>query len=144
MKEIQHEQEGFCGPIALQWVAKQEHIETTQSELARMMNTTHENGTGHNEMFCGAIAIGLKPIQVQGMRIDALAEVLPDFHVIVNWMEDLTPDGGHYSVLKEIKNGKVYLEENEMDIEEFDKRWYDFEEGNVKVEKWALIIKRGK
>jgi ABC-type bacteriocin/lantibiotic exporter with double-glycine peptidase domain len=145
MKEIlfeKHISEGFCGPSCLQFVARSEGLHFDQYQLARILGTTIENGTDHYQMFCGAITIGLQPTQVLGQPIETIAKALPDFHVIVNWMEDLTPDGGHYSVLKDVRDGIVYLEDNDKGVKDFDKRWYDFEEGNVRVDRWALIIRK--
>lgn len=53
MKEIFHEQEGFCGPAALQWVAKQERLNFTQTELAEVMRTSQKDGTSHENMVAG-------------------------------------------------------------------------------------------
>ena len=114
----------------------------SQSELATLLGTTESEGTSHSQMFNGGIKLGLEPTQVRDINIDVLKEVLPEYHVVVNWMEDLTPDGGHYSVLKDIRDGKVYLQDNEMEIEEFDKRWYDFEADGKRIDKWAMLVKR--
>jgi len=141
-EEVHHEQEGWCGPACLSFIAEQEHIDVTQSELAQLMGTSHENGTSHEQMLMGAKEIGLKPTQVLGMRIDTLAEVLPNYHVIVNWMSGSNDaDDGHYSVLKSVTENTVVLEDREMKMEDFEKKWYDIEKEG-RVNRWAMIVKR--
>jgi ABC-type bacteriocin/lantibiotic exporter with double-glycine peptidase domain len=138
-----HEEEGWCGPACLQYVARCCGIDYTQSQLARILNTSHENGTSHYQMFCGAMEIGLQPTQVLGLRIEALAEVLPQYHVIVNWMDGPNEkDDGHYSILKSVTEDMVHLEDGTMWIKDFEKNWYDIEKEG-RVNRWAMIVRRG-
>lgn len=60
--------------------------------------------------------------------------------VIVNWMDGKDElNDGHYSCLKEVGKDKVYLEDKTVDLEEFEKNWYDIEDGK-RVNRWALIV----
>ena len=137
-----HQAEGWCGPSCLQFVARNEGLFFAQDQLARILGTTHENGTDHYQMFCGAIKIGLQPTQVLGMKIETLAEVLPQYHVIVNWMDgDNEADDGHYSVLKGITEDTVILEDRILKMEDFEKKWYDIEKEG-RVNRWAMLVKR--
>jgi ABC-type bacteriocin/lantibiotic exporter with double-glycine peptidase domain len=134
--------EGWCGVEALQYIAQEEGLWFGQPELAHILGTTHESGTDHSQMFNGAMRIGLQPTQVLGQPIETIAKALPDFHVIVNWMQgENEADDGHYSRLWNVDKGVVYLHDAIMTVEEFNKKWYDFTpEG--RVDKWAMIIKR--
>ena len=140
MKEIYYEQEGWCGPSVLQWVAEQERLDFTQSRLAEVMGTTNKEGTSHPQMVEGLKHVGLKGFTLEGLRIEELGILLKDHHVIVNWMdgEDEENDG-HYSVLKEVREDKVYLEDKVINIEDFERKWYDIV-GGKRVNRWALVV----
>ncbi len=135
------EEESFCGPVCLQIVAQQEGLFYTSSQLTRITGT-NDNGTSHYQMFSGAFEIGLCPTQVQGMEIETFAKILPHYHVIVNWMSGPNDmEDGHYSVLREVKDGMVYLSDTTISITQFKKSWYDFEEER-RVDRWAIMIKK--
>lgn len=131
---------GWCGPAALQFIAKKEGISYSQAELVKLMGTTQTHGTSHEAMLQGAKDIGFRAFRMQGYHITTVAELLPLHHVIVNWMSGPNEDtDGHYSVLREIKDSSVILEDATLSIEEFTSKWYDFV-GEKKVEKWALVV----
>jgi len=139
------ERDGWCGPACLQFIAREHGIPTTQSELARIMHTSHEGGTGHYEMFCGAMEIGLQPTQTLGMMVETLAELLPNYYVVVDWMTGTNEsDDGHYDLLHKVENEKVYLNDATMTIEEFNSKWYDIESDGKRVDKWAMIVGKRK
>lgn len=137
-----HENPGWCGPACIQYVALLEGLHYTQSQLARILQTTHEDGTSHEHMISGAKFIGLKVARIEGQRIEALAEILPQYHIIVNWMDGPNDaDDGHYSILKEVKDDMVTLGDRVMKMEEFEKKWYDFEKES-RVDRWAMIVRK--
>lgn len=143
MKELKREQDGWCGPSTLEWVARQEGIKTTQSKLAELMQTTNKDGTNHTQMLMGAREIGLKAFQLQGLGIEVLGKLLNHHHIIVNWMDgDNEEDDGHYSVLEEVRDGKVCLNEVTMSVDDFEKKWYDVE-GGKRISNWALVVCKG-
>ena len=135
------EQIGYCGPDVVQQIAHKEDIFISQSELADVMRTTNQEGTSHLGMLMGVRELGLKAFKVVGLKIEELKDFLPHNYVIVNWIDggDELEDG-HYSILTEVSD-KVYLNDYEMNIDEFEKKWYDFDRGK-RVDKWALIIKK--
>lgn len=142
-EEVHHEQEGWCAPACIQFIAQQEGLYFEQTQLAQILETSHEEGTSHEHMLSGAKRIGLKCAQVQGQRIDALAEVLPEYYVVVNWMDGPNNESdGHYSIMKSVENGIVNLQDGSMKIEEFERKWYDLEMDGTRIDRWAMIIKR--
>ncbi len=140
MKERLHEQEGFCGPTVLQWVAKEEGIIKTQTELAELMGTTNKDGTPPDKMVECAKKIGLTAYPAKGADIESLGELLDNHHIIVDWMSGPNEnDDGHYSELEKVDKGMVYLKDATMTVEEFDKRFYDIDDGK-RSDRWAMII----
>jgi len=140
MKERLQEAEGWCGPGVLQWVAKQEGLSFTQSELAEVMNTSVKDGTSHEQMVEGLKYIGLKGFPLEGLRIGELGILLKDYHVIVNWMSGPNDaDDGHYALIDKVENGIVYLNDATIPIPDFEKNWYDIEDGK-RVNRWALVV----
>ena len=134
------EKEGYCGPDVLQQIASRKGKDITQCKLAELMQTTERDGTSHTGMMVGAVETGLKPHPTKDLKIEQLAELADCYYKIVNWIqgEDEREDG-HYSILKGIEDGKVILEDGEVELGEFDRRWYDFDKGS-RVEKWAMLI----
>jgi len=133
---------GWCGPVCLQWIAKKEGLFYGQDELAHIMGTTHEEGTSHEQMIKAANFIGLQAFPLQGAPIEVISELLPTHHVIVNWMDGPNDaDDGHYSILKEVKDGMVHLGDTSMKVEDFEHKWYDIEKES-RVNRWAMIVKR--
>jgi predicted double-glycine peptidase len=117
-------------------------IRVTQTQLAEFMHTSCKNGTSQSEMVIGAKDIGLRAFRLQGSTIEILAELLPSHFIIVDWMSG--PDDnedGHYELLKKVENNRVYLEDTEMSIEEFNQKWYDVEDGK-RINNWAMLIWR--
>lgn len=140
MKEIQHEQTGWCGPARLQFIASKEGIAYSQVELARLMSTSEEEGTSQENLHKGAKEIGLEVFQLKGLGIEELSTLLDNHYIIVNWMDGPNDLGdGHYSLLKGVENGLVYLDDAVMPIPEFEGKWYDLEDGK-RVDKWSLIV----
>lgn len=134
--------EGYCGPMALEWVAQQKGLDYTQERLAEICGTTTKDGTTHEAMLAGAREMGFRAFRLQGLYIEGLAELLNHHYVIVNWMDgDNEADNGHYSRLEKVEDGIVYLNDTKMPIDEFEKKWYDIEDGEW-VEKWSLIIRK--
>jgi predicted double-glycine peptidase len=136
------EESGWCGPACLAHIAKYEGLHYTQAQLARILGTNSEDGTSHYQMFCGALEIGLQATQVRDASLDMLAEVLPNFHVIVNWMTGTNEaEDGHYDLIKDITKDMVHLQEETMFRGTFEKYWYDIgKEG--RVNRWAMLVKR--
>lgn len=136
------EQDGWCGAACIQAITRQRGMTYSQSEIATICGTSIEDGTSHYQMFCGGIKLGLQPTQVQDVDINFLKEVLPKFHVIVNWMDGPNDaDDGHYSLLKSVTEDTIILEDQEMKMEDFEKKWYDIEKEG-RVNRWAMIVKR--
>jgi ABC-type bacteriocin/lantibiotic exporter with double-glycine peptidase domain len=139
-----HEKEGWCGPACLAWIAQQEGLFYTQAQLARIMGTTSEDGTSHEQMIRGAQEIGLRVFRLQGHHIEGLSELLPTHHIVVNWMDGPNDnDDGHYSILKDFVNGLVHLEDRVLDAEKFNEKWYDSEKEG-RVDRWAMIVLKKK
>lgn len=143
-------EDSFCGPASLAWAAKEQGVNISQYELAKIMETTYEDGTSHGAMVEGAHAIGLMVMVVNGADLKDLQHMRDKgFSVIVNWMsgpKDL--EDGHYSNFIEYKGGVVSLNDcseggmiRGMTGEEFNGRWYDIDEG-VRARKWALVVYR--
>lgn len=140
MKERPHEQSGWCGPGVIQQIASYEGMTFSQSELAQIMQTTIQDGTSQKNLHEGAKSIGLKAFPLKGLDIEELATLLDNHYIVVNWMDgENEDDDGHYSLLDRVENGLVYLNDNTVPINEFEEKWYDFEEGK-RVNKWSLII----
>lgn len=135
-----HEQPGFCGPGVIQQIASYEGIAISQSELARIMQTTIQAGTSQKNLHEGAKSIGLKAFQLKGLDIEELSTLLEHHHIVVNWMDgENEQEDGHYSLLDRVENGLVYLNDATMPVNKFEERWYDFEEGE-RVNRWSLIV----
>lgn len=134
--------EGWCGVEALQWVAEQELLYFTQSELARILGTTHENGTSHDQMIQGTRRIGLLCEGFSNLQTCMLPRLLQSNYIIVNWMQGPNEqEDGHYSPLLNIDQHMIYLKDAVMSLKEFEQKWYDItDEG--RVDQWALIIKK--
>lgn len=140
MKEKLSEQSGWCGPACLQWIAKEFGLVYTQVELVKILGTTEKDGTSPENMIKGAREIGIKAFRLQGLPIEEMGDILRHHYVIVDWMSGPNEnDDGHYSLLDKVENGKVYLRDVEMDVEDFNKRWYDID-GGIRNEKWAIVV----
>lgn len=140
MTERLHEQEGFCGPGVIQRIASCEGMAFSQSELAQIMKTTNREGTSQKNLHEGSKSIGLKAFQLKGLEIEELSTLLEHHYIVVNWMDGPNDkDDGHYSLLDRVENGIVYLNDAVMPVNEFEEKWYDFEEGK-RVDRWSLIV----
>ena len=137
-----HEQPGWCGPACMQVITRDRGMTFSQSELGRMMGTTTEDGTNHIQMFSGAQKLELHPSMLEDATLEILTEFLPENHIIVNWMDGTDEkNDGHYSYLDRIDKDKVHLRDTTMTRQEFNEKWYDFEDGK-RVNRWAMIVKK--
>ncbi len=145
MKEqLIREQEGWCGPVVLQWVAKEEGLIYSQFELVKLMGTTNKDGTNHDQLFRGASIIGLLSLPVVNVPIEQLGALTKGCHVIVNWMDGPNEeDDGHYSLLKKVEGDRVFLNDRAMKVGTFNKKWYDIENGK-RINNWSLLIRKSK
>jgi len=134
--------EGWCGVEALQYVIEEENMWFSQPDLARILGTTHENGTSHEQMIEGARKIGLQCEGFSNIPTLILPILSETNYIIVNWMDGPNEkDDGHYSVFYSTDGRKITLMDRTMPVQEFEKKWYDITpEG--RVDHWAMLVKR--
>jgi ABC-type bacteriocin/lantibiotic exporter with double-glycine peptidase domain len=137
------EEDGWCGPAALQYVARCCGMEYSQSQLARLMGTTNENGTSHKQMLEGAKELGLSTFSVEWFSLDKLSSLLPTHYIIVNWIDGTNEHtDGHYSPLLKVEGNKIYLADATMDRKTFEKKWYDFDNEEKRIDRWAMVVRK--
>jgi len=138
----------WCGPACMADAAKKLGKETSQEELASVMHTIHPDGTSHDGMIDGALALGVNFRASQQSSLKRLnEEIRQGRQVIINFMDgsDYQNDG-HYSILAEVKKKLVLLNDPQgegylrvMNRREFERKWFDFE-GEKRVQRWALVL----
>jgi ABC-type bacteriocin/lantibiotic exporter with double-glycine peptidase domain len=146
------EQEGWCGPAALAYMAREFGIPANKYRLARLMETTKEDGTSIKNMEMGARTLGLRAFTLTYTTINELKRLKTlGYGVIVDWMDgDDCVNDGHYSVFKEANDSRVILydpntdEYRTMTRRTFEAKWFDYEDINLynKVERWVLAVKK--
>ncbi len=122
---------GLCGPASLRAVLLYFGVDKTEAELAALSGANPEDGVPPEGLVRAARALGFEAYTKDGATLDDVwAWVAKGVPVIVDWF---STDEGHYSVVKTLRGGKVYLmdpelgREREMDLDAFQRVWFDFE-----------------
>lgn len=137
---------GQCGPSSLKMVLEYYGIQKNEDELAEMTEYMPSEGTKSEGLINAAIEFGLKAYQKDFSEIEDLRRyVINDkIPVIVDWF---SADDGHYSVVVDIDNKNIYMQDPELgnlrtlDIETFKRVWFDFT-GSYLKSKNDIIIRR--
>jgi len=136
-----------CGPASLQMVFGYFKSFHSQSELAKLVRTTPEVGTGHQHMIEAAIKNGFHCYVNEDSTIHEIKHYLnTKLPVIVNYTEP-SWDEGHYAVvsgytpfslvLNDPWNGKNF----KMSFKRFLSRWHDHWEHKT-YHHWIMVISK--
>lgn len=145
------EKSGWCFLACAKAVLKFYGEERTQEELKEIFKTTEEHGTYVQNAVEGFRDLGYPVIyRIMGSILDIEKPLHCNLPVIVAWWHDL--DGkpeGHYSLVENIRklgwNMTIDLLDPEIgeirsfEWEDFGKRWWSMENGNI-IEQPMMII----
>ena len=147
LKVKPHQQKpGMCGPACLKMVFGYYGINKTEKELAKTAHSTRLHGTKTKNMLAAARLIDLKAKKIdqatmEQLRYYVLEKKIP---VIVRWFNE---DTGHYSVVVHMDQRYIYMQDpdlgkiRKMDLEKFEKLWFDFE-GEYRIRKKKDMIEQ--
>ncbi len=140
---------GMCGPAALRAVAGFYGRDVSEAEIARLAGSTEKDGTQPEALIRAAKALGFQAALRDCASIQDIQSWLDHgIPVIVDWF---SVDDGHYSVVKSIEDGMVYMmdpepgRETETPVDSFERTWFDFEEGDTRkhqglVQRQMLVV----
>lgn len=139
---------GMCGPAALRAVAGFYGRDVSEAEIARLAGSTEKDGTKPEALIRAAKALGFQAALRDCASIQDIQSWLDHgIPVIVDWF---SVDDGHYSVVKSIEDGMVYMmdpepgRETEMPADSFERTWFDFRPGEPKrkglVERRMIVV----
>ena len=126
---------------------KKNGINLTQERLAPILRTTKEDGTSPRMLVKVANQFNIYDSHFVNGNLYMLQRLKTSGkNIIVDWMDGVTNDSGHYSVFMGEDSNFVYLQDPAWGTYEvmrksvFERQWFDFENGK-KINKWALILK---
>lgn len=145
------EQPGYCGPAALRSVLAFYGRDVAEDEIAKLAGSDHVKGTPPDNLMQAARKLGMVAESKENATVGDLRKWLDKgVPVIVNWW---STDDGHYSVLKAIRDGKVFMEDPEiaaersMDLDAFERAWFDFrgdtEQHQGLVQRLMIVVRPG-
>jgi ABC-type bacteriocin/lantibiotic exporter with double-glycine peptidase domain len=148
---IFHKQEKdyTCGPACMRMILSSKGINSTETELALLMETIPElslkGGTKCAAFAKVAKQFNLKFQEKTDSNIETLKELLEKKIIIVVLFMQRSKDGdcGHFAIVKKITKDKIYFldpdenDKTEMKIQDFITNW--FSESEVKP-KWFFAV----
>ena len=137
---------GFCGPASLKMVLDYFGVRKSEKELARFSGCTKTKGAEAGNLLKAAKKLGLKGFikdfsDIKDIKKYVLQKKIPP---IVDWF---STDEGHYSVVVDVDNKNIYLQDPELgkvrklELKTFKKVWFDFP-GKFLRTKEKIIIRR--
>lgn len=137
---------GYCGPASLKMVLSYYGIDKSEKELAKLSGCKASKGVEAEGLLSAVKKLGLKGIikdfsDFKDIRHYVLKKKIP---VIVDWF---STDDGHYSVVVNIDNSKIYLLDPEtarlksIKLNDFKRIWFDFPNKFIKS-KSELLVRR--
>lgn len=134
MKPLQQDKEYNCGVYALHFLLGLYDISVNPEDLERIIGTTEENGTSHDNIMKGLAHFNLKWVSWKDAHISTLQEFLP---AIINY-QYCDEDGcdGHYCVVLGQGHGFFAIynpatgEIETLDSSYLEKNWYSERYGN--------------
>lgn len=136
----------MCGPTTLRMVFDFYGLTMSEEKLAKLTHCDPIIGIEAEIMTKVANSLGFKTSIKDGATFDDLREYVIDkkIPVIVDWF---SKDDGHYSVVVNIDNQNIYLQDPEfkevqkMPLDIFKRVWFDFR-GDFIGSKEDMIIRR--
>ncbi len=137
---------GFCGPVSLRIVLDYFGIKKSEKELAKLSGCSKSKGVEAEGLLKAVKKFGLKGFIKDFSEISDIRKYVKNkkIPVIVDWFSQ---DEGHYSVVADIDNGNIYLQDPELgrvqklNIDKFKRIWFDFP-GSFLKSKNDIIIRR--
>lgn len=121
---------GFCGPACLKLVLSYYGIEKTEMEIAKLLNFDIKKGTPAKDFVEVANKLGFKAEIKDNCSFEDIKKYLnKKIPVIVDWF---LVDEGHYSVVVDIDNENIYLQDPNLghlravNLKTFYRIWFDF------------------
>jgi ABC-type bacteriocin/lantibiotic exporter with double-glycine peptidase domain len=144
------EEIGWCGPACLHEALKRRGKNISQKKIAKVLNTTIDDGTTLYKLSDGAAKLGLDCITSEDTKFDYLQKCLQNGNIVIlNWMSDTnTEDDGHFTILEEINDKFVIMNDCEwigylkiIEKSKFNDVWFSVDDDGEIINRWALIIK---
>ncbi len=142
---------GWCGPGALNSAAIEQGLGPIDQEKLAPAVGIDGAGTSHEMMVTGATYLGLSAHWVQNQSLDQLNQFKrAGRSIILNWMngENYNEDG-HYSLLSEVSESQIILNDSELTgmikilrRSDFEKLWFDIDRNGQRYERFALVLFR--
>ncbi|MDD5145941.1 MAG: cysteine peptidase family C39 domain-containing protein [Candidatus Pacebacteria bacterium] len=137
---------GFCGPASLKIVMDYYGVHVSESRIAKIARASREEGSTAKGLIAAANYFGFNTFLKDSSTLaDIKSFIKKKIPVIVDWFYE---DGGHYSVVADIKRDEVLLFDpaltsckRKMSKEIFMRVWFDFPNSYIKVPK-ELILRR--
>jgi ABC-type bacteriocin/lantibiotic exporter with double-glycine peptidase domain len=145
------ESSGWCGPACVQEVLERKGIKVGQRELSKIMGTTDEFGTSHEQMVEGLKHFNLEVEATTDKDLDSLNQHIKKGDlVILNWMSGPNQDeDGHYSIMEGCNKKLIAINNpdwmgsyNIIRRQDFEDIWFDIEKDSRLIKRWSLIIKK--
>ncbi len=136
---------GMCGPASLKMVLEYFDVEKSEEELGRLTHCNPDRGVKAENIVEAAKQLGFNGL-IKDMAdfSDIRAYLNKEIPVIVDWF---SKDEGHYSVVVDIDEENIYLQDpeiggiQELSLKIFKRVWFDFPDAFIKS-KNDLILRR--
>jgi ABC-type bacteriocin/lantibiotic exporter with double-glycine peptidase domain len=145
------ESSGWCGAACMaEAIKRRKGIKISQSEVAKVLGTTDENGTSLRQMVAGARKFGLEASIVVGRSLDKLQKQVDKGNIVIlDWMSGHNLDeDGHYSLLEATTKKTITVNDSDGMVgslrtflkKDFKKVWFDVGE-TENTKKVAIVLK---
>ncbi|MDP1884267.1 MAG: cysteine peptidase family C39 domain-containing protein [Candidatus Moranbacteria bacterium] len=136
---------GFCGPASLKMVLDFYGVEKSEEELGEITKCNPDKGITGFAIVKAAKKLGFAASLKDSARLKDIKKFLTKgIPVIVEWFSE---DDGHFSVVVEMDQKYIYLQDPElagvrkMDLETFERVWFSFDTKIIRKEK-DLVLRR--
>ncbi len=134
-----------CGPASLKMVVNYFGIPATEKQLAHLSGHSSHKGASAKGLITAAKTLGCQGFVKDFAEINDIRKYLKKkIPVIVDWFSEYV---GHYSVVVDIKEDSIYLQDPElghlrsMKLTRFKSVWFDFVPEFLRTKK-DIIIRR--
>ncbi len=147
IKHIKQETDWTCGPAVMRMALHALGKQVPEKKLIRLMKTTKEKGTDHDQFVEVAQKYNLPYISgAKSTTLKELKDLMKEEYVIIICYWDKKQKYGHYAIIKAIKEGRVWLADPDAHINYsylsnyFQQIWY----GTKTPHRWFIALKKRK